>query len=94
MLNLEFWFTVAVFILFLEVAVTLLVFVALWAGLAYGSQPLRVKLKEYVPLLQQYSATGARLTDDYTGKAMTPLIKARSGWARLDATWRGLVGRK
>ena len=94
MLNLEFWFTVAVFILFLEISVTLFVFILLAAGLAYGSNPLRAKLKEYVPLAQQYSGKGVELTTNVTGKAVTPFLGIRSGLAGMRATARGLVTRK
>lgn len=94
MLNLEFWFTVAVFILFLEISVTLFIFVLLAAGLTYGSNLLRVKLKEYMPLAQHYSGKGAELTTNVSGKAIAPFMAVRSGLAGMRATARGLVTRK
>lgn len=93
MLNLEFWYTVAVFILFLEVSLTLLVVILLAAGVAYGSNPVRAKLKEYMPLAQQYSAKGEQLTVNVTGKARSPLIEARAAAVGFKATVKSLLGR-
>ena len=94
MLSLEFWFTVAILILFLEMSVLLLILIAITGGLGFGSEILRRKLKEWVPIGQGYVFKGRDLTRQVATKVVAPAISARSQAAGLSHTVRVLFNRK
>jgi hypothetical protein len=93
--TLEFWFTVAIIILFAELTAFLLIMLALFGGLGYGSELLRNKLRrEWMPLLQGYAAKGAQLTHQGARLVTTPPIRLESQLAGLRHTVRVLFGGK
>ncbi len=94
MLSLEFWFTVAIIILFVEMSALLLIMVALMFGLGFGAEVLRNKLKLWMPLAQGYAGKGANLTKEYTTKAMRPAIAAESAVTRWQTTLKTLLRRQ
>ena len=94
MLSLEFWFTVAILILFLEMSVLLLILIAITGGLGFGSEVLRRKLKEWVPIGQGYIFKGRDLTRQAAAKVAAPAISVRSQAAGLSHTVRVLFSRK
>lgn len=92
--TLEFWFTVAIIIIFLEISLILLLLLAITGGLGYGSEVFRRKLKSWLPIAQYYADKGASLTRTYTGKAVMPAIQLRSRWVGWSHTVRVLLNRK
>jgi hypothetical protein len=93
--SLEFWFTVAVVILVIELTAILIVLVVIAAGLGYGSEVIRNRLKaSWMPLLQGYAAQGAGLTQKAAATVTAPPIRVKSQVAGLRHTISVLLGRR
>jgi hypothetical protein len=92
--DLKFWYTVAVFILSIQLFVFILVIGGLVFGVGFGAKKLNEKLHQWVPLGQQYVLKGERLTKEYSAKVVEPPIRIASQAEGVRRTVRVLFGRE
>lgn len=91
--SLDFWFTLAVVILFFQLFTVLLVVLLLTAGTSYGLRMGRLALKDYVPTGQRYLEQGNQLVRQYAHKVTAPIVQLNSATEQLGATVKTFFAR-
>ena len=91
--TLDFWYTVAVAVLTLEMFVVMLVLLVIVFGMNYGARYVNLNIKDWMPMLRGYLTQAQGISQKVAVKVTRPPILFRSGVVGARDSLAALVGR-
>ncbi len=90
--TLDFWYTVAVAVLTVEMFVIMLVLLAMVFGMNYGARYVNINIKNWMPMLRGYLTQAQTISHKVAVKVTRPPILFRSGLVGVRDSLAALVG--